>query len=309
MLNRRQVIGTTIAGGAAAMLGAQDAKAAPAEGKPAGKRTFKLQYAPHLGMFPALGGQDLVDQIKFIADQGFTAIEDNGLVARSPADQDRIGKELARLNMTMGVFIVNMGTGFGTAAFASPEKGPRDAFLNECRAAVQAAKRVNAKWMTVVPGRQHTRLQPDYQTQLAIELLKQASEIFQPHNLVMVIEPLNYRDHPDLFLQRTPQAFLICKSVNSPSCKILYDLYHQQITEGDLIPNIDRAWSEIAYIQAGDNPGRREPGTGEINFRNVFRHLHAKGYKGIVGTEHAKARGGPEGEQAVIDAYVAADSF
>jgi hydroxypyruvate isomerase len=98
--------------------------------------------------------------------------------------------------------------------------------------------------------------------------------------------------------------------VASPSCKILYDIYHQQITEGNLIPNINRAWDEIAYFQVGDNPGRNEPGTGEINYRNVFRHIHGKGFTGVVGMEHGNSiRQSREGERAVIDAYVAADAF
>ena len=117
------------------------------------------------------------------------------------------------------------------------------------------------------------------------------------------------RDHPGQFLTRVPQAYAICKAVGSPSCKILFDAYHQQITEGNLIPNIDRAWDEIAYFQVGDNPGRKEPGTGEVNYRNVFRHIHGKGYRDVVGMEHGNARPGREGERAVIDAYIAADSW
>jgi hydroxypyruvate isomerase len=126
----------------------------------------------------------------------------------------------------------------------------------------------------------------------------------------MVLEPLNpYRDHPGLFLTKIPQAFMICRAVGSPSCKILDDLYHQQITEGNLIPNVDRAWNEIAYFQVGDNPGRKEPTTGEINYKNVFRHIHAKGFEGIVGMEHGNSRAGKEGERAVIEAYRACDGF
>jgi hydroxypyruvate isomerase len=110
-------------------------------------------------------------------------------------------------------------------------------------------------------------------------------------------------------LQKVPQAYQICRAVGSPSCKILFDIYHQQITEGNLIPNFDIAWDEVAYVQTGDNPGRNEPGTGEINYRNVFKHLHAKGFDGVVGMEHGNSQPGREGEQAVIDAYVAADDF
>jgi hydroxypyruvate isomerase len=125
----------------------------------------------------------------------------------------------------------------------------------------------------------------------------------------MVLEPLNPRDHPGLFLKGIPQAYQICRAVDSPACKILDDLYHQQVTEGNLIPNLERAWNEIAYFQIGDNPGRREPTTGEINYRNVFRRIHDKGYDGILGMEHGNSRPGVEGEQAVIAAYREVESF
>ena len=130
-----------------------------------------------------------------------------------------------------------------------------------------------------------------------------------PAGLTIIIEPLNPRDHPRLFVSKIGQAYEICRAVNSPACKILDDIYHQQITEGDLIPNIDRAWSEIAYFHLGDTPGRKEPGTGEINFRSVFRHLHAKGYQGVLGMEHGQSKEGQAGERAVIDAYIACDEF
>ena len=162
----------------------------------------------------------------------------------------------------------------------------------------------------MVPGCFDLRLEWDYQTANVIENLKRASEICEPAGLVLVLEPLNpYRDHPGLFLTKIPQAYMICRSVSSPACKILFDIYHQQITEGNLIPNMERSWSEIAYFQVGDHPGRKEPTTGEINYRNVFRHIHGHGYDGIVGMEHGNSKEGKEGERAVIDAYVWADSF
>ena len=102
---------------------------------------------------------------------------------------------------------------------------------------------------------------------------------------------------------------LINQLDGSPSCKIIDDLYHQQVTEGNLIPNIDHAYGEIAYFQVGDNPGRNEPGTGEINYRNVFAHIHNKNFTGVVGMEHGNSRPGRDGERAVINAYRHADSF
>jgi hydroxypyruvate isomerase len=258
-------------------------------------------------MFRQHGGEDLVSQLEFMAAEGFTALEDNGMTGRSVADQDRIAAAMTRLNMRMGVFVAHT-IAWNDANLTGGDEAKREAFLAEIRAAVEVAKRVNAKWMTVVPGLTDRRLDLSYQTAHLVESLKQASAILEPHGLVMVLEPLNnLRDHPGLFLKGVPQAYLICKAVDSPACKILDDLYHQQITEGNLIPNLNAAWDEIAYIQVGDNPGRREPGTGEINYRNVFKHIHEKGYTGIVGMEHGNSRPGRDGERAVIDAYKVAD--
>jgi len=268
--------------------------------------TFNLNYAPHQGMFRNHAGDDFVDQIKFMADRGFRGIEDNGMMGRSVEEQKRIGKELERQGMTMGVFVIDKG-GNSANTFAAGKQEHTDIFLDGCRRAVEVAKRVNAKWMTVVPGDFARWLPMDIQTANVVETLKRAAEIFEPHGLVMVLEALS--DTPDLFLRTTPQAYLICKAVDSPSCKVLYDAYHMQKNEGNLITNIDRAWDEIVYIQVGDNPGRKEPYTGEVNYRNVFRHLYDKGFDGIVGMEHGLSQGGKEGEEKLIAAYRKADDF
>jgi hydroxypyruvate isomerase len=106
-----------------------------------------------------------------------------------------------------------------------------------------------------------------------------------------------------MFLSKSPQAYEICKAVDSPSCKILFDIYHQQIQEGNLIPNIEKCWNEIAYFQIGDNPGRNEPTTGEINYKNVFKFISSKNYQGILGMEHGNSIEGKNGEQTVINTY------
>lgn len=125
------------------------------------------------------------------------------------------------------------------------------------------------------------------------------------YGLVMVLEPLS--DTSDLFLRHSDQSYMICKAVDSPSCKILFDIYYMQKNEGQLITNINLTWDEIAYIQIGDNPGRKEPTTGEINYKNVFQHIYKKGYSGILGMEHGNSLPGKEGEQALIDAYRSVD--
>lgn len=309
----RTAAGAVAATAAGSLIGATRAGAmvreseAPAEyhvHRPA--PTFALDYAPHFGMFRASAGNDVVDQLKWMHDQGFRSLEDNGMRGRPVAEQERIAREMARLGMRMGVFVLNPETAW-TTTFAEGKPDFRASFLKDVDASIEVARRVNAKWMTVVMGTYAPRLEMEYQTAHAVEILRAAAERLEPHGLVMVLEPLNRRDHPNLFLTRIPQAFQVCRAVDSPSCKILFDIYHQQITEGNLIPNIDASWSETAYFQVGDNPGRKEPTTGEINYANVFAHLKRKGFAGVVGMEHGNARSGAEGEQAVVNAYRAVD--
>lgn len=315
-IDRRRFLGVAATGAVASTLPtgtgagvAAGASAAPAAGRRGRGQPFQLAYAPHFGMFQRSAGGDLIEQLRFMADEGFTALEDNGMAGRPVEQQEAIAREMARLEMRMGVFVVNMSTAW-SPTLSTGKQEAREQFVSECRAAVEVAKRVNATWMTVVPGTLDSRLELDYQNANVIEALRRGAEIFEPHNLVMVLEPLNHRrDHPGLFLSKISQAYMICRAVNSPACKILFDLYHQQISEGNLIPNIELAWQEIAYFQVGDNPGRNEPGTGEINYRNVFGHLHRRGFRGIVGMEHGTSRPGAEGERGVIDAYREADAF
>ncbi len=270
-------------------------------------KTFALDYAPHLGMFRNLAGDDPIDQIEFMADQGFRSFEDNGMAGRPIELQERMAAAMERRGIRMGVFVANPGTAW-QASFSAGDASMREQFLTECRKAVDVAKRVNATWMTVVPGRVTPRLDHDYQTAHCVDQLRRAAEIFEPHGLVMVLEPLNpWRDHAGMLLARTGHAYSICRAVNSPACKILFDIYHQQIAEGNLIPNIDASWDEIAYFQIGDNPGRKEPTTGEINYTNVLKHIKQRGFAGVLGMEHGNSQRGPDGEQAVIDAYRTCD--
>jgi len=263
---------------------------------------FKLKFAPHIGMFQEHAGKDPIDQIKFMSDQGFIAMEDNGMMGRALDLQEKIAAEMSRHGMEMGVFVAYAE--FQEKSFVTNDKDIRQMLIDQMKKAVEVAKRVNAKWCTVVPGAFDTNLEWDYQTANVIENLKWCAEVCELSGLIMVLEPLNpWKDHPGLILTKIPQAYQICKAVNSPSCKILDDLYHQQITEGNLIPNIDYAWSEIAYFQIGDNPGRNEPTTGEINFKNVFKHIHHKGYTGIFGMEHGLSKSAKEGEVALVEAY------
>ena len=269
---------------------------------------FHLKYAPHFDMFKYHAGADPIDQLNFMADEGFTAFEDNGMKNRSVGLQEKMAATMSKRGIQMGVFVAHK-IYWKEPNLASGNPEMLAEFLEEIKTSIEVAKRVNATWMTVVPGHLDLRLDMGFQTANVVNALRKASKILEPHGLVMVLEPLNFRDHPGLFLTKSAQAYEICKAANSPSCKILFDIYHQQITEGNLLPNIEKCWDEIAYFQIGDNPGRKEPTTGEINYNNVFKFIHKKGFHGVAGMEHDNSQEGKAGERAVIDAYKKVDLF
>ncbi|HEX6848863.1 MAG TPA: TIM barrel protein [Chitinophagaceae bacterium] len=272
-----------------------------------GDKPFNLDYAFHDGMFRNNAGEDFLDQIRWAYDQGFRSIEDNGMMGRTVEQQKKIGDLLAKLGMRMGVFVITSDNWHWKTSLTTGKQEFIDRMMKDCKEAIEVARRCNAKWMTVVPGNFDRSQSFDMQTTNVITALRKGAEILAPHGLVMVLEALS--DNPDLFLRGTHQSYMICKAVNSPACKFLFDMYHMQRNEGNIIANIDKVWDETPYFQIGDNPGRKEPGTGEMNYQNIFKHIYNKGYRGILGMEHGNAKPGKEGEMDLIKAYREADSF
>jgi hydroxypyruvate isomerase len=269
---------------------------------------FKLKYAPYFGMFKEHAGDDIIDNIKFCYDNGFRAMFDNGLMGRPEEDQVKIANEMQRMGMELGPFVLYAD--FKVTSFVIKNDDTREMLTGKMKEGIEVARRTGAKWALVVPGRYDERLHRDIQTANVIDNLRYCCDIVEPSGLTIVLEPLNtLRDHPGLFLNGMPQAYAICRAVNRPSCKINEDLYHQQITEGNLIPNIDAAWSEIAAFHCGDTPGRNEPTTGEINYKNVFKHIYDKGYKGVICMEHGLSKKSKEGEVRLLEAYRECDNF
>jgi hydroxypyruvate isomerase len=268
---------------------------------------FKLKYAPGLGAFPEMAGKDPIELIKFCNDQGFRAIFDNNLSKKEPTMQQKIAAELRKNQMDIGPFVLRSEEGGRSLVYNDPES--REKWKKGLDLAIKTSKRTGATHALIVPGALDHKMEMEYQTAHVIDNLRELVDIAEKAGVVIVLEPLNRWNHPDLFLTGIPQAYAICRAVNSPSCKIVNDMYHQQITEGNLIPNMDRAWSEIAAFHVGDNPGRKEPGTGEINYQVIFKHIHKKGYNGVLCMEHGRSIPGIEGEKALIKAYRQADNF
>ncbi|MFS0773765.1 hydroxypyruvate isomerase family protein [Sphingomonas sp. 1P08PE] len=278
-----------------------------AQGRRSNAAHFSLGYAPHEGSFASRGGR--LEQIAFAADQGFTAWEDNEAAGRSVAEQEAMAKALTQRGMTMGVFVASMPQWARSRPLLGANDGSeREAFLADIRNAVPVAKRLNANRMTVVTGFLDPKVPIDIQTARVIDVMRRAGDIVSPHGIAMVMEPLNTRtNHPGVYMQTIAQGYAVARGANSPAVKILADLYHEQIQSGNLIPALEACWAEIGYIQFGDNPGRNEPTTGEINYATIVKWLRARKYTGVIGMEHGNATDGRVGEERLIAAYRAID--
>lgn len=306
-MQRRQFMQQSLLAGGALLGTGSALKAQSTPEQITDEKPFHLAYGIHDGTFRNLAGDDFIEQIKYAHSIGFRAIEDNGMMGRPVEMQKKIGDTLSKLGMQMGVFVITSNNWHWKTSLATGKQEWIDMMVKDCKEAVEVAKRCNAKYMTVVPGNYERSLPHEIQTANIINALRIASDILAPNGLVMVLEALS--DNPDLFLRHTDQTYMICKAVNSPACKFLFDMYHMQRNEGNIINNLGKVWEEIGYLQIGDNPGRNEPGTGEMNYKNIFKYIYDKGYKGVLGMEHGAQGKGKEGELALIKAYRAADDF
>lgn len=271
---------------------------------------FAMNFAPHLGilrpdrpLFINHAGPDPIDQLRFIADQGFQAVEDNNLQDRPAAVQERMAAEMARLGIEMGCFVV-----FGRErrpTFVRKDSEASEQILKQIGAALETAARVGGKWITTVCGYPDPELPWAYQFANLIDHLRRCAELAQAAGVTLMVESTNRRATPGVFITSIKDAYLAVRAVASPAVKLVFNVGHVQVEDGDLIKNLDRCWDEIAYFQLADNPGRREPGSGEINFVPLLRRIHNKGYRGILDMEHLVSGEGRAGEEAVIRAYEA----
>jgi hydroxypyruvate isomerase len=273
---------------------------------------FVLNFAPHLGilrpdqpLFYHHAGPDPIDQLKFITDQGFRAVEDNNLLDRPTEVQERMGAEMVRLKIQMGCFVAFGREQRPVPTFVRSDPEVRQHILAQLDAAFEAARRVDGRFITTVCGVPDRALPWAYQLANAIDNLRFCAQRAQEAGVTLILESTNRRAMPGTLLNSIKDAYLIVRSVACPALKLLFDVGHVQVEDGDLIKNMERCWDEVAYFQLADNPGRREPGSGEINFVNLLRRVYRKGYQGVLGMEHLLSGTGRAGEEAVIRTYEA----
>jgi hydroxypyruvate isomerase len=187
----------------------------------------------------------------------------------------------------------------------------RAGFLAELQESMENAARLGCSRLTILSDRVDSRgipippprpLTADEKAASMLAGLKQAAALAERANITLLVEPLNTKvDHPGYTLSHSAEAFDIVRRVTSPRVKVLYDIYHMQIMEGDLIATMQANLSEIGHLHVADVPGRHEPGTGEINYVNLGRMLSTSGYEGFVGLECFPR----DRSEAAIEAFLA----
>jgi hydroxypyruvate isomerase len=194
--------------------------------------------------------------------------------------------KIRKLNEELGV----VATQFTAWGFKPGMNDPKnqDAFVRKMEQACQVAKRLDCKLMTVVAGDDIPGMSQPQMHENVIQALKRAAPICEEQKITMILEPMNIRvDHKGHCLYGSRDALRICSEVDSPAVKINWDLYHMQISEGDLCGHLREGFAagQIGYLQLADHPGRHEPGTGEIYYNRVLKQAHDLGYRGFVGLE------------------------
>lgn len=270
------------------------------------KPVWNMRFAPHIGLYSldtpmflhSVGTLDPVAHIEFIASLGFAGVEDNALLLRNDADQNRIGEALGCSGLEMGCFAFDPEHWI-EPLWAQDDDTTRAHLKRELKTAGDAAKRVNGQFVTVLSGRDP--LMPlAMQLQGMVENLRLLADDAQGRGITLLIEPLSQWDYPAMLINDFYDAYAVVKAVNHPAVRLMFDVFHVQAMNGNLLRNLDLTYDVIGMVQLADSPLRSEPGSGEINFVNVLKHLQNKGYSGLVELEHSMSEPGKAGEDAAL---------
>lgn len=259
-------------------------------GAAAARRPLPLRLSVRVE--PLFPGLPLATQVEKVAAAGYQAFEFGDWRA---ADAKAINLLKRRLGIECACIVGNKSVNPVGMGLCDPAE--REGFLAEIRASTRAALDFETKQIVVLSGFKVPHLSREQQQASIVEGLKRACDLVSPHGVTMIVEPINTlakieplnpkgNNHANYFLDRTPEALHLLRKVNHPNAKLLYDLYHAQIMDGNLIETIRQHAAEIAHIHVGDVPGRHQPGTGEIHHPNVFRALRDVGFRGYVAMEY-----------------------
>lgn len=282
MVRRSFLASCAAAAAGLSILGKGTAMAAPPDDKPFAN--VKLRMSAPLDWFP---GEKAEDRLVHVAAWGLPAYEwlnPSGDFDAIRAKADELGLELS--------CIVGAGA-IAPGGMVNPRD--HDRIVRQFEQRVKLAKQLNCKRLVGLSGNERDDISHEQQTEHVIQCLKRLAPIAQENDVVLVMETLNpLVDHKGFFLCRTDHAQEVIREVGSPHVKQLFDIYHQQITEGNVIRNLRDNITNIGHFHVADNPGRKEPGTGELNYTNIFQAIADTGYQGFVALECGHSTGNHE---------------
>jgi len=256
----------------------------------------KLSVVPW-GFFPDASLEEAIERTAAAGADAIEALSFGELEPGEVADlADDHGLEVA----IAGVAGETSGIGAVSPAVADP--GSHEQAVSDLRAGVERAAAADAHCLLVTIGQRQDDLDPHAQHVALVDALRGVAPAAEEAGVTVVPEVLNTRvDHPGYYLESSYEGYEIVHAVDSPRVKLLYDVYHQQITEGNVIGNLRNNHEYVGHVHFADVPGRHEPGTGELNFENLFAALEAAGYDGFVGAELSPT-GDPDATlEAIVD--------
>ncbi len=298
-MNRRsftKLSGTSLLTVLGSPVSAQDSTSTP---------PFKAKFAPSPNQLFAGKGKKLsyLDQVKLAYDLGFRAWEDNRLNGQENEVIEKISEFMRDKKMEMGVSVI---TSSARAALNKLTEDETEQVKKELQRGIEVAKITGQTNVTMVPGIRDEAMTREEQIRASVEAMTMCCDIVEEHGLILVQEPLS---HPikgkPVMVESFEDGHLLCQLVNRKSCKLLADFFHEgEIGNGSqLIENAKKVWDQVSYVQYGDSPGRKEPGTGSLDYPAITRFLRAQGYTGIIGMEHRQSKEGQEGLDALLAAY------
>ena len=250
-------------------------------GQMSGVADARPQFSVMMWALNKRGGFE--ENLERVAEAGYRHVELVGEFARwSEEDWRRVLARMQALKIT-----VDATSGI-KAGFADPGGGGAaggDAFVAELKGFIPTVQRLGCGQIILLSGKRVEGAAPGVQRTASIETLKRAADILSAAGLMGVIEPIDRLENPSIYLDGVTEAFEIVRAVGNPKVKVLYDLYHEQRGLGNLIEKLEKNIDEVGLIHVADVPGRHEPGTGEVNYRNVYRRLAELHYQGIIAME------------------------
>lgn len=217
--------------------------------------------------------------MEIVGEAGYNGIELTGEFQKwSPQETQRIMKKMRSLGM---VFDSMSGL---KAGFAVPAES--EAFLQQMQVQLDYAKRLECPQVILLSGERVAEMNVSSQKQVAIDNLKRASDLAAKSDIQIVIEPIDPLENPTIFLQTVTDGFEITRAVGCDNVKVLYDFYHEQRAFGNLIEKLQKNIDMVGLVHIADVPGRHEPGTGEINYAQIYKALAAAHYDKFIAMEY-----------------------